>query len=129
MNPGENLGIWAVLVVGFVAVTGWNIARLVAVRPAIDRLVAGLGAAAILAVVIGASLVVTEVTECTFAASSVACSKWEILLVAAMDLVASTALISAWLRTDACRAPFAAVSVRARPGRQQQRAVAGTIRA
>lgn len=136
MNPGENLGIWAVLLVGFVAVTGWNISRLAAVRPAIDRLVAVLGAAAILAVVIGASLVVTEVTECTFAASaasSLPCSKWEIVLVAAMDLVASTALITAWLRTDACRAPFAAVSVRGLPkragGSTQQRAVAGTIRA
>ena len=132
MNPGENLGIWAVLLVGFVAVTGWNISRLPAVRPALDRLVAVLGGAAILAVVIGASLVVTEVTECTFAASSLACSRWEILLVGAMDLAAAGALITAWLRTDACRAPYAAVRVRAVPTRldaRRQRAVAGVIRA
>ncbi len=122
MNPGENLGIWVVLLVGFVAVTGWNISRLAAVRPTLDRLVAVLGAAAILAVVIGASLVVTEVTECTFAASSLACSRWEILLVATMDLVAAGALITAWLRTDACRAPNAAVCVVPRT-----RAVAGVI--
>ena len=120
MNPGENLGIWLVLLVGFVAVTGWNISRLAAVRPNLDRLVAVLGGAAILAVVVGASLVVTEITECTFAASSLQCSKTEILLVAAMDLVASSALITAWLRTDACRAPFVAS--------RRQRAVRGTLR-
>ena len=124
MNPGENLGIWAILLVGFVAVTGWNISRLAAVRPALDRLVAVLGGAAILAVVIGASLVVTEVTECTFAASSLACSRWEILLVGAMDLVAASALITAWLRTDTCRAPYAALRV---PQPRQQRAVGGVI--
>jgi hypothetical protein len=129
VNPGENLGIWLVLLVGFVAVTGWNISRLAAVRPALDRLVAVLGGVAILAVVIGASLVVTEVTECTFAASSLTCSPREILLVAAMDAVASAALITAWLRTDACRAPFAAVRVRAIPKTRRQRAVAGIIRA
>lgn len=109
MNPGENLGIWLVLLTGFLAVTGWNISRLAAVRPALDRLVAVLGGVAIFAVVIGASLVVTEITECTFAASSLACSKSEILLVAAMDLAAAAALITAWLRMDACRASFAAV--------------------
>ncbi len=124
MNPGENLGIWAILLVGFVAVTGWNISRLAAVRPALDRLVAVLGGAAILAVVIGASLVVTEVTECTFAASSLACSRWEILWVGAMDLAAASALITAWLRTDTCRAPYTALRV---PQRRQQRAVGGVI--
>ena len=127
MNPGENLGIWLVLLMGFLAVTCWNISRLAVVRPAIDRLVATIGAGAILAVVIGASLVVTEVTECTFAASSLACSKSEILLVAAMDLAAAAALITAWLRTDACRAPFAAVRVRAIPKTRRQRAVHGTL--
>lgn len=128
MNPGENLGIWLVLLTGFLAVAGWNISRLAIVRPAIDRLVAMLGAGAILAVVTGASLVVTEVTQCTFAASSLACSKSEILLVAGMDLAASAALITAWLRTDACRAPFAAVRVRAIPRTRRQRAVHGTLR-
>ncbi|MBA2540706.1 MAG: hypothetical protein H0V17_13795 [Deltaproteobacteria bacterium] len=108
MNPGDHLGIWLVLLTGFLAVAGWNISRLAAVRPALDRLVAVLGAAAVLAVVIGASLVVTEITECTFAASSLlACSKSEIALVAGMDLAAAAALITAWLRMDACRATYA----------------------
>lgn len=106
MNPGENLGIWLALVVVATAVTGWNISRLRIVRPMLDRVVALLGAAAILAVVIGASLVVTEVTECTFAASSLSCSKSEILRVAAMDVAAAAAMITAWLRADACRITF-----------------------
>ncbi len=106
MNPGEHLGIWLALLTGFLVVTGWNISRLATVRPALDRLVAILGSAAIFAVVIGASLVVTEITECTFAASSLACSKSEILLVASMDLAGAAALITAWLRMDACRATF-----------------------
>jgi hypothetical protein len=106
VNPGENLGIWLALLTGFLAIAGWNISRLAVVRPTLDRLVAILGGAAILAVVIGASLVVTEITECTFAASSLACSKTEILLVATMDLGAAAALITAWLRMDACRATF-----------------------
>jgi len=127
VNPGDNLGIWLVLLVGCLAVAGWNISRLTIVRPAVDRMVGALGGAAILAVVIGASLVVTEVTECTFAASSLACSKSEIVLVALMDLVAAAALITAWLRTDACRAPDAAVRMRATPKPRRQHAVHGTI--
>lgn len=106
MNPGENLGIWLALLVAATAITGWNISRLRVVRPPLDRLVAVLGAMAILAVVIGASLVVTEVTECTFAASSGCRSGSEIFLVTLMDIAASAALITAWLRTDVCRATF-----------------------
>jgi Flp pilus assembly protein CpaB len=83
----------------------WNIHRLRAVRPMIDRLVAVLGAFAILAVVIGASLVFTEVTECAFAASILACSSFDLVLVAATDLAVGLALITAWLRSDACQAP------------------------
>lgn len=113
MNLGDNLGIWLVLLTGCLALTGWNISRLAVVRPALDRLVAVLGSAAILAVVTGASLVVTEVTECAFAASSLACSKLDLVLAAAIHLAASAALITAWLRADACRATFAVVSTRA----------------
>jgi len=106
VNPAHNLGIWLVLLAGSLALTWWNISRLRVVRPAIDRLVAVLGAGAILAVVTGASLVVTEVTECTFAASSPTCSGHEILLVALIDVAAAAALITLWLRADACRATF-----------------------
>lgn len=127
MNPGDNLGIWLVIGLSLVALTGWNISRLAAVRPTFDRLVAVLGAAAILAVVIGGSLVVTEVTECTFAASSLACGPREILVVALFDLAASAALTTAWLRTDACRAPDVAVRARALPRGHRQRPVHGTI--
>jgi fucose 4-O-acetylase-like acetyltransferase len=104
VNPGDHLGIWLALVTGSAALAAWNISRLRIVRPALDRLVAWIGSAAILMLVVGASLVITEVTECTFAASSLACSKTEILLVALLDLVASAALITRWLRADACRA-------------------------
>jgi hypothetical protein len=121
VNPGDHLGIWLALLTTCLAVTGWNISRLAAVRPRFDRLVALVGSAAILAVVTGLSLVVTEVTQCAFAASSLACSKGEIVLVAAMDLAASAALITAWLRTDACRAPWL-------PKTRQQRAVSGELR-
>jgi ABC-type amino acid transport system permease subunit len=117
VNPGENLGIWLAVLAVSTGLTAWNISRLRIVRPALDRLVALIGSAAIVMVVIGASLVVTEVTECTFAASSassLACSKTEILLVALMDLLASAALITRWLRADACRAS-AAVQHRGRP--------------
>ena len=124
MNPGEHLGIWLVVLAAATALATWNISRLWTVRPALDRLVALIGSAAIVMVVIGASLVVTEITECTFAASSassLACSKSEILLVAVMDLVASAALITQWLRSDACRASFAAVQHRGIPPTRRPR--------
>jgi hypothetical protein len=121
VNPGENLGIWLAVLAVSAGLAGWNISRLRIVRPALDRLVALIGSAAIVMVVIGASLVVTEVTECTFAASSLACSKTEILLVALMDLVASAALITQWLRADACRASFAAMHVRGIPPTRRPR--------
>lgn len=107
MNPQANPGIWLAILTVATSLAGWNISRLRAVRPAggIDKLVALLGAGAILAVVIGASVVVTEVTECTFAASSLECSRFEILVVALTDLAVSAALITLWLRSDACRAP------------------------
>jgi hypothetical protein len=105
MNPQDNLGIWLAILTVATTLAAWNITRLTSVRRELDRLVALLGAGAILAVVIGASLVVTEVTECTFAASSLACSRFEILIVALTDLAVSAALITLWLRSDACRAP------------------------
>ncbi|MEO8703311.1 MAG: hypothetical protein ABI867_24910 [Kofleriaceae bacterium] len=114
MNPTDNLGIWLVILTVATALTGWNITRLRAVRPVLDGLVAVLGAGAILAVVIGASLVVTEVTECTFAASTLSCGRQDILLVALTDLAASAAMITLWLRSDACRAPRRLVSRAAR---------------
>ena len=126
MNPGDHLGIWFVLVAAAVAIAGWNIAQLRVVRPSLDRLVAFVGSAAILAVVIGASLVVTEVTECTFAASR-ACGPAEMLLVAVMDLAASAALITMWLRADACRLTFPIADPRKLPKTRRQRVVAGMI--
>jgi hypothetical protein len=126
MNPGENLGIWLAILAASTGLAAWNISRLRIVRPALDRLVALIGSGAILMVVVGASLVVTEITECTFAvsaASSLACSRTEILLVALMDLAASAALITVWLRADACRASFAAVHHRGIPATRRPREV------
>jgi hypothetical protein len=105
MNPTGNLGIWLAILVVSTGVAGWNISRLLTVRPAFDRLVAILGACAILAVVAGSSLVFTEVTECGFAASSFACSYSELALVGLTGLALGGALITLWLRSDACRAP------------------------
>jgi hypothetical protein len=122
VNPGENVGIWLAIMAVSAGLAAWNISRLRIVRPALDRLVALIGSAAIVMVVIGASLVVTEITECTLSAvSSLACSKTEILRVAVMDLVASAALITQWLRADACRASFAAVQVRGIPPTRRPR--------
>ncbi len=105
MNPTDHLPIWLAVMAGAAGLAGWNISRLRAVRPAIDWLVAVLGAAAILAVVIGASLVVTEVTECSVAVSRATCSRGELLLVAVMDLLAAAALTTLWLRADTCQLP------------------------
>jgi hypothetical protein len=127
VNPGDHVGIWVALVAAAVAVASWNISRLRVVRPSLDRLVAFVGSAAIFAVVIGASLVVTEVTECTFAASRQSCGPAEMLLVALMDIAASAALITAWLRADACRSTFQVADPRKLPVTRRQRAVAGTI--
>jgi hypothetical protein len=102
-NPGDNLELWLGVLTVASVVAIWNIRRLYAVRPALDRLIAMLGAVAILAVVIGVSLVFTEATECAFAASK--CGGAEMLVIAFTDLAVSAALISAWLRSDACRAP------------------------
>ena len=124
MNPGENLGIWLVILAVFTGYATWNISRLRIVRPAIDKLVALIGSAAIVMVVVGASLVVTEITECSFKASAfgnLACSKTEILLVVLMDVIASAALITQWLRAEACRASFAAVQVRGIPPTRRPR--------
>ena len=102
-NAGDNLELWLGVLGLAAAVATWNIRRLLVVRPALDRLIALLGAIAILAVVIGVSLVFTEATECAFAASK--CGGFEMLVVAFTDLAVSAALITAWLRSDACRAP------------------------
>ena len=109
LNPGDNLGIWLAMFAISVGVAGWNISRLWVVRPAFDRLLAFLGGAAILAVVIGTSVVITEVTECRFAASSPGCSASHIALVALTDVAIGAALITWWLRSEVCR-----VSVRTR---------------
>ena len=101
-NPGDNIELWLGVLAFAGAIATWNIRRLLVVRPALDRLVALLGAVAIIAVVIGASLVFTEATECAFAASQ--CGRFEMLVVGLTDLAVSAALISAWLRSDACRA-------------------------
>jgi len=103
MNPADHLGIWLAILASSTAAAAWNISRLRIVRPAIERLVALLGAGAIVAVVTGASVVFTEVTECAFAASTLDCTASELLLVAATDLALCAALITRWLRSDACR--------------------------
>jgi hypothetical protein len=101
----DHPGMWRTTLAIAAAIAAWNIRRLWIVRPAVDRRVAALGALGILALVIGASLVLTEVTECGFAASAARCSGVEIGLVAATALAASAALIALWLRSDACRPP------------------------
>jgi hypothetical protein len=129
MNPGENLGIWLALMVAAVAITGWNLSRLRAARPVLDRLVALLGALAIAAVVIGTSLVATQVSECAISATRT-CTGIELVLVGVMDLAVSAALITAWLRADACHATFtpSRVDPRRIPKTRRQRTVAGELR-
>jgi hypothetical protein len=99
VNLGEHLGIWLALLVASAGLVAWNISRLRIVRPTLDRLVAVIGSAAILMVVIGASLVITEVTECTL---STTCNNRDVLLVAIIDFSVAAALISQWLRADVC---------------------------
>ena len=101
MNPSDNMGIWLAILAVATALAGWNISRLRIVRPALDRLVALVGAAAIIAVVMGSSLVFTEVTECALTRD---CNHWDLLLVAVTDVAVCAALITQWLRSDACRA-------------------------
>lgn len=118
-NPGENMGLWLGILACAGVLAAWNIRHLRAVRPSLDRLVAVLGAVAIVAVVVGASLVFTEVTECAFAASSLNCGGFEMLVVAIVDLAVSAALLTQWLRSDACRS----APEREIPRTRRQRAV------
>jgi hypothetical protein len=85
------LWLWVALLAG---TAGWNIARLSRVRPRFDSLLVALGVGAIVSVVLGASIVVTSMTEPAAPP-----------LVALLDLAACGALITAWLRSDACHAP------------------------
>lgn len=110
-NLGQHLELWvsAMALAGVVA--GWNIRALRAVSrraSEIDTLIAGVGAVAIIALVIGASLVITEVSECAFAASSDACAPGQLALLIATDLAICVAAITGWLRSDACRAQLVA---------------------
>jgi hypothetical protein len=103
VNLGEHLGIWLALLVASAGLVAWNISRLRIVRPTLDRLVAVIGSAAILMLVVGASLVITEVTEC---ALSTTCNNRDVLLVAIIDFAVAAALISQWLRADVCHVPL-----------------------
>jgi hypothetical protein len=114
MNPADNPAIWLAILAVSTAVAAWNIARLRAVRPAMDRLVAILGGGAILALVVGASLVLTSVTECTLAPSGLACLDTNTLMVALVDLALAAALVTAFLRSDACRPALDLASRRSR---------------
>lgn len=108
MNLGEHLGIWLAMLAASAGLVAWNISRLRVVRPTLDRLVAVIGSAAILMVVVGASLVISEVTEC---ALSTTCSARDVLLVAIIDFAVAAALISQWLRAEVCHVPLPRAAV------------------
>jgi hypothetical protein len=91
MNPTGNSGLWLAILAISILVGAWNISRLWTVRPAIDRLVAVLGSAAILAVVTGVSLVVGAFAE-------------PIAPPPAVAFTLCLALVTVFLRSDAVRA-------------------------